>query len=110
MNDMTALGKYLSSELKNKQWDQVDLARAVGTTEPTISRIISGKRNPSFNLCNAISKALDLPPELVLEKAGLIPKKIKETDMVTTITHKVSMLTEKDQRVVLRIIETLLEE
>jgi len=107
---MNPLGKYLTSELKNKHWDQVDLARAVCTTEPTISRIISGKHNPSFKLCNAISKALGLPPELVLEKAGLILKKIKQTTMVTTITHKVSMLSEKDQKIILRIIETMLEE
>lgn len=107
---MNPLGKYLTSELKNKHWDQVDLAHAVDISEATISRIISGQRKPSFKLCNAISKALDLPPELVLEKAGLIPKKKKQTDMVTTITHKVSMLSEKDQKVILKIIETIIDE
>ena len=34
-------------------------ARAVGKTLATISRIISGKRRPSFKLCTAIAKALE---------------------------------------------------
>jgi hypothetical protein len=57
-----------------------------------------------------ITLALDLPPELVLEKAGIYPNKFEHTGLVSDIAYKASFLKEKNQKVILRIIETLLEE
>ena len=45
-----------------------------------------------------IALALDLPPELVLEKAGTYPKKFEHTGLVSDIAYKASLLKEKIKR------------
>ena len=72
--------------------------------------MISVKRNPSAKLCNAIAKALELPPELLLDKAGIINKTNEYTTMINKIAYKASLLSEQDQKIILSIIETILDE
>ena len=107
---MTNLGKLITQELENKHLDQAWLTRKVRVSEATISRIVAGKRGPSIALCHKIADVLEIPRELVLEKAGIIPKHSEHTVLVSSITHKVSLLSEQDQRIILRIIETILAE
>lgn len=103
------LGEYLSRELKNKNLNQADLARMAGTTEATISRIIREERQPSIPMCHAIAKALNVPANVILSKAGIVATESNYTDLVKTIAYKVSALPEKDQAVVLKIVEALAE-
>ena len=103
---MSNFGPWLLSELESRNLNQAELARRAKSTEATISRIILGKRNPSAKLCNAIAKVLELPSELVLDKAGIIRKTGEYSQLVSTIAHRVSLLPERDQKIILRLVET----
>lgn len=71
---MSNFGTWLSSELEARIIYQAELARRAHSTEATISRIILGKRGASAKLCSAIARALDLPVELLLDRADIIHK------------------------------------
>ena len=103
------LGEYIFTELANKNLNQADLSRMTNTTEATISRVVRGDRRPSIKLCHAIAKALDVPANVVLTKAGIVQVASDYNDLVSSIAYKASMLTRKDQDVLLKIIEALLD-
>ena len=44
----------------SRGWSQTELARAVGTRQPVISRLERGEGNPSLHTLQRIAKALDL--------------------------------------------------
>lgn len=71
---MTDFARWLDSELKKRRWTKADLARASELSQTAIGQVFSDKRKPGPDLCNAIAGALDLPPETVFRKAGLLPE------------------------------------
>lgn len=52
---------------------QSDLAHLCGVTSAQISRIISGERKPGEKTLLGIAKAFKISPEIVFEKAGILP-------------------------------------
>jgi transcriptional regulator with XRE-family HTH domain len=70
---MENFGEWLKSELEKRKISQKELADLSGITPAQISRIISGTRGAGEQALVAIARALRIPPELVFQKAGLLP-------------------------------------
>lgn len=81
-----AFVEWLDEELRGRRWKRADLARATGMTSSTMTRIFNGERKPGPDLCNAIADALDLPPETVFRKAGLLPELPEDDDQFLSET------------------------
>jgi transcriptional regulator with XRE-family HTH domain len=79
MSTDTDFPGWLQAELKRQGMSQADLARESGLSTAAISRIMGGSRGVGAEACNAIAKALNLPPETVFRRAGLLPEET-ETD------------------------------
>ena len=67
------LAKLIVDELNNRGWSQSELARRTGLNQGNLSRVLSGDRQPGSDVCNAIARALRIPPEKVFRAAGLLP-------------------------------------
>ena len=64
--DMTInFGKILETQMKKKFDNQMDFAKAIGVTQATISRYISGSALPSFKALKRISEILDIDISMV---------------------------------------------
>jgi transcriptional regulator with XRE-family HTH domain len=70
---MTTLVEYLEDELVNRSWRPADLARAANLPDATISHVLNGSRRAGPEVCNALARALDEPPEKIFRLAGLLP-------------------------------------
>jgi transcriptional regulator with XRE-family HTH domain len=70
---MTTLIDYLEDQLQRRTWRPADLARAAGVPDATISHILKGSRRAGPDVCNAIARALNEPPEKIFRLAGLLP-------------------------------------
>ena len=70
---MTTLVEFLEEELVSRSWRPADLARAAGLPDATISHIVNGNRRAGPEVCNALARALDEPPEKIFRLAGLLP-------------------------------------
>lgn len=58
---MTAIAKTIKKILKERDWDEVTLARVSGLHQPTVHRILSGEsKNPKTSSLIAIAKALNV--------------------------------------------------
>ena len=64
---------WLNKQLSDSGWTMSEMGRRAGLSHATISNVLSGKTNPGFEFCIGIAKALGMPPEVVMRKAGLMP-------------------------------------
>ncbi len=64
---------WLANELKNRGWSHRELARRSNLSQTAISTVLSGQRQPGWEFCAAIARALGEAPEKVFRRAGLLP-------------------------------------
>lgn len=65
---------WLIYELEKRKWSNSELARQAGLVPSAVSQVVSGDRSPGYKFCIKIAKPLELPPETILRKAGLLPR------------------------------------
>ena len=58
--------RTIIAERTRRGWSQTELAKAVGTRQPVISRLERGEGNPSLHTIQRIAKALDLSLKISL--------------------------------------------
>lgn len=51
---------------------QREIAMRAGISEAQVSRVLSGERNPSSDFCINIARALNVPVDIALQKAGFL--------------------------------------
>ncbi len=110
MTERSAFGKWLLKELDTRRWSMREFARRTGVSESTISRIVSGKRNPSSSLCRKMAEVLRVPPERVFREAGLLPDYTEDSPKMKEALYLFRKLPEDERRRILLIMRTLLDE
>lgn len=110
MTERSAFGRWLLNELDARRWSMRELARQTGVSESTISRIVSGKRNPSSALCRKMAKVLRVPPERVFREAGLLPDYSDDSPETREALYLFRELPEDERVRILLIMRTFLDE
>ncbi len=64
--------EWLLSMIEGRGWSQNELGRRAGLSNATVSRVISGVRGPGPQFCQDVARALQVPEEIVFERAGLL--------------------------------------
>lgn len=64
---------WLAEELEGRGWSIRELARRAKISHTTVSQVLSHQREPTWEFCAQIAQALDVLPETVFRKAGLLP-------------------------------------
>jgi len=72
---------WLIDELEDRGWSQRELARRSGLSATTVSQILTGQRDISPDVCLDFARALRLPPEDMLRRAGHLPPARDEDDI-----------------------------
>ena len=81
MSSENELGKFIREKRTEKGLSQRELANAAGISNAEISRLEAGKRKASSPaVLKAIAKALNVPVETLLEKAGIIEEGKQHVD------------------------------
>lgn len=107
---MNKLSDWLNGELQERSWSMRELGRRSGISQAQISDVINGKINPSANFCIKIAKALKLPPEMVLRRAGILPALTTAKEEKEILLHYFDQLSPGDQLRLLSIARTLATE
>lgn len=87
---------WLQDEMNSRGWSNAELARQAGVTRGAIGNILRGDRKTGPELCAAIARALDLPPETVFRKAGLLPPTTKKPAQINELDHLAYMMDDDD--------------
>jgi transcriptional regulator with XRE-family HTH domain len=73
---------WLKSEAEKRDIKQMDIVRAGKISSTHVSRVFSMQTTPSADFMLAVSRAFNLPAEMIYRKAGWLPPK-KEDDPLT---------------------------
>lgn len=73
LEELRAFLVWLDEKLDEKGWSDNQLAKRAGISHPVISKARSEIQPIGYEAGVKIAKALDIPPEILLQKAGLLP-------------------------------------
>jgi transcriptional regulator with XRE-family HTH domain len=93
---------WLDQELLQHGWSDHQLARRAGLSHSVISKARSGTA-PKWEACEALARALDLPPEIVFRKAGLLTPLPSEPADLEEWRYLLFQLPERDRYELLQI-------
>jgi len=65
--------QWVLTELDDRGWSQRELARRAGISAAAVNQILTEQRQPTAEFSIAIARALRVPPEAVLRRAGHLP-------------------------------------
>lgn len=102
---MESFPNWLLKELKDRDMSQSDLARLANLGSGTISNIMNGSRKVGQDTLTKIAQALRLPPELVFEKAGVLPPKTELPPKHRELMEKLKTASEADVQFVIDMLE-----
>lgn len=105
MFTMENFGDWLLERLKDKNMSQSELARIAGLSKGTISNLINGTKGAGQDSLKAVAIALKLPPDLVFEKAGVLPQKIELSAIKRALLHATEGLPDSDVQLALSLLE-----
>jgi transcriptional regulator with XRE-family HTH domain len=91
-----SLQNWIIDELNKRDWSQGELARRANITRGHISHILSGSRNAGAEVCIAIAKAFNEPPEKGLEMGGYLSKREPEPRL-RDVMHKFRLLDDQEK-------------
>jgi transcriptional regulator with XRE-family HTH domain len=102
--------QWLLDEIREQGWSYSELARKGEISHARISQVISGDA-PGADFCNALARALDLPPEFVFRKAGLLPPEpATEKPSLREALHLFDQLDPEERRLILNMMRGALRE
>ncbi|RIK37432.1 MAG: hypothetical protein DCC55_24360 [Chloroflexi bacterium] len=102
------LSVYLNKELDRRGWSQRELARRAGLSPTSISEVMAGKRGPGKRFCQAVAKALHVPPERILQEAGIIEPP-PDSALFHKLTTVAKRLNEQNQQKLVEYAQFLLQ-
>lgn len=102
------LSAFLNEELTKRGWSQRELARRSGLSPTSISEVMAGVRGPGKRFCQAVAKALQIPPERIFQEAGIIEAP-PDTLLFQELTNVAKILSEENQRKLLEYAQFLLQ-
>src|SRR5262245_6720168 len=93
---------WLLAELEKRSWRPADLAHRAGLSTGSLSNVLSGNRKAGPDICKAIARACNEPPEKVFRLAGLLPPLPGEEDeLLNEVTETFKRLSPEMRREVL---------
>lgn len=106
----TEIGEWILQEAEARGWSLREVARQAGLSQPGISHVISGDRNPGPDLCLGLAKAFDYPPENVFRMAGLLPPEPPRKGRLRRVLWMVNQLSPERQDLLEEYLEFLLQQ
>lgn len=78
-------------------------------SQSLFSMVLSGKSGVGIDMCNGIARAFNLPPEIVLAKAGLIPSAPEQRENESTLLSLYRNLPERERGLLVAVAGLLYE-
>jgi transcriptional regulator with XRE-family HTH domain len=82
-----SFASWLQEELRQRGWNQAELARRSGITTAQVSRLLTGEQHPGPTACRKIARALHIPAEEIFRKAGLLPPQRQQPEGADELLH-----------------------
>jgi transcriptional regulator with XRE-family HTH domain len=101
------VGRYIREQRRQAELSLRNLASQAGVSNPYLSQIERGLRQPSAKILKDIAKALRISAETLYLRAGILDAETEEGDLVAAILRE-PRLTERQKQVLIEIYESFL--
>ncbi len=99
---------WLKHEIDLRGWSQADLAREAKISRQAVSNVVNQVRAPGPDVCKKIANAFNMDPQIVFMKAGILPDKNVQNELLSEIHYKLDMVPEDKLESILEIIDAFL--
>jgi len=103
------LAIWLKDELGARGWSLREMARRIGMSHTAIINVANGRARPSASLCRKIALALQVPPEDVFRRAGLLPPDPPASPSLLEANFLFAQLSAREQETLLTMMRALVE-
>ena len=86
-----------------------EMARRAGVSHTAIINVVHGHTRPSAQFCLQLAEALQVPPEDVYRRAGLLPTAAPEGASLQEASYLFAQLSDSEQETVLTMMRALAE-
>jgi transcriptional regulator with XRE-family HTH domain len=101
------VGRYIREQRRQAELSLRNLARQAGVSNPYLSQIERGLRQPSAKILKDIAKALRISAETLYLRAGILDQDEREGDLVPAILRE-PRLTERQKQVLIDVYRSFL--
>jgi transcriptional regulator with XRE-family HTH domain len=99
------VGRYIREQRRQAELSLRNLARQAGVSNPYLSQIERGLRQPSSKILKDIAKALRISAETLYLRAGILDSDEQDSDLVAAILRE-PHLTERQKQVLIEIYQS----
>jgi transcriptional regulator with XRE-family HTH domain len=99
------VGRYIREQRRQAELSLRNLASQAGVSNPYLSQIERGLRQPSARILKDIAKALRISAETLYLRAGILDAETEDGDLVAAILRE-PRLTERQKQVLIEIYES----
>ncbi len=96
------VGRYIREQRRQAELSLRNLARQAGVSNPYLSQIERGLRQPSAKILKDIAKALRISAETLYLRAGILDSDEQDGDLIAAILRE-PHLTERQKQVLIEI-------
>ncbi len=96
------VGRYIREQRRQAELSLRNLAKQAGVSNPYLSQIERGLRQPSAKILKDIAKALRISAETLYVKAGILDEDAEDADLVVAILRD-PHLTERQKQVLVDV-------
>jgi transcriptional regulator with XRE-family HTH domain len=102
MDQLGDVGRYIRDQRRQAELSLRKLASQAGVSNPYLSQIERGLRQPSARILKDIAKALRISAETLYVRAGILDEKAEATDLPVAILRD-PHLTERQKQVLIDV-------
>jgi transcriptional regulator with XRE-family HTH domain len=110
MADWDRLIEYILEYLDRQNLSQAELARRADISPSQLSKILNRTSAPGREACEGLAHALKLPPDQVMQMAGLLPKRDARSTLIDRIVHLVEQMPPEEQERFVSLAEWTVEQ
>ena len=96
------VGRYIREQRRQAELSVRNLAKLAGVSNPYLSQIERGLRQPSARILKDIAKALRISAETLYVRAGILDEEAEDTDLVAAILRD-PHLSERQKQVLIDV-------
>ena len=105
VKNLSSFINWLTALMNERGLKPADIARTGYVTDSAVSLLLSMKtKSVSFEMCQAIAKAADVPLVVVFEAAGILPEDPNDDPITRTAAQLLRDLPSDDKREILEYI------
>jgi transcriptional regulator with XRE-family HTH domain len=105
MKGNAEFARWLQDEIEARSWSRVTVAGKAGLSSSALDKVLNLEIAPGIRFARGIAKALNLPVDEVVARAGLLPYQVDQPPRMKALARRLVVLPQVEQDAALDLLE-----